>query len=129
MNPRDKRLAIPTGDHPIEYAEFEGVIPKGEYGAGTVLVWDLGTYQNLRIQGDSAVPMARGLAEGHLIFWLEGKKLRGGFALHRFREGEEESWLLIKLDDEEASRNHDPVKMQPESVLSGRILEEIAEEG
>src|SRR5437660_8284516 len=75
MNPADKRLAVRTEDHPIEYADFAGLIPEGHYGAGTVIVWDRGTYD---LAED--VPIARQLARGKVVVVLEGKKLRGGFA-------------------------------------------------
>jgi DNA ligase D-like protein (predicted 3'-phosphoesterase) len=125
-NPADKRLAIPTEDHPLEYGTFEGTIPEGAYGAGTVLVWDAGTYRNLTEADGREVPMGQALGEGHASFWLEGTKLRGGYALRRFKEGRKESWLLIKKADEEADARRNPVRTQPESVLSGRTLAQIA---
>lgn len=129
-DPREKRLAVPTEDHPYEYADFEGIIPEGEYGAGTVLVWDAGTYRNLKEKDGKEVPMANAIENGHATFWLEGKKLRGGYALTRFRKGKDESWLLVKMDDEEADARRNPVSSEPESVISGRTLEEVAgEEG
>jgi DNA ligase D-like protein (predicted 3'-phosphoesterase) len=128
LDPREKRLAVPTEDHPLEYADFEGAIPEGEYGAGTVLVWDLGTYQNLKEKNGSPVSMAEALQNGHLTVWLEGKKLSGGYALTRFKEGKDESWLLVKMDDDQADARRNPVSTQPESVLSGRTLEEIQKE-
>jgi DNA ligase D-like protein (predicted 3'-phosphoesterase) len=120
-DPREKRLAMPTEDHPLGYAEFEGVIPEGEYGAGTVIVWDTGSYRNL---GDE--PLERTLERGHVKVWLEGRKLRGGYALTRIRSGKRESWLLVKMDDEGADRRRNPVSTRPESVLSGKKVEEIA---
>jgi DNA ligase D-like protein (predicted 3'-phosphoesterase) len=121
LDPREKRLAVPTEDHPLEYAKFEGVIPSG-YGAGTVSVWDRGSYQNLRFENDQEVPMRRAFEEGKLEFVLEGTKLRGGFAL--VRTGMDGNWLLIKKRDEEAVSGWKP---EPKSVISGRTLEEIAE--
>ncbi len=126
-DPKEKRLAVPTEDHPLEYADFEGVIPEGEYGAGTVLVWDSGTYRNLTEKKGQAIPPAQALAHGHLKVWLEGRKLKGGYALTRFRTGKEESWLLVKMDDEAADPQRNPVAEEPRSVLSGRSLEEIKE--
>jgi DNA ligase D-like protein (predicted 3'-phosphoesterase) len=128
-DPKEKRLAVPTEDHPLEYADFEGVIPEGEYGAGTVLVWDSGTYRNLTEKKGQAIPPAQALAHGHLKVWLEGKKLKGGYALTRFRTGKEESWLLVKMDDEAADPRRNPVADEPRSVLTGRTLEEISKEG
>lgn len=125
-DPRDKRLAVPTEDHPLEYAAFEGVIPEGEYGGGTVLVWDTGTYRNLTEKKGQAIPMGPGLAHGHVKVWLEGRKLRGGYALTRFKTGKDESWLLVKADDAEADPRRNPVAGEPASVLSGRTIEEVS---
>ncbi len=125
-NPRDKRLAVPTEDHPLEYADFEGVIPPGEYGAGTVLVWDSGTFRNLTEKKGQPIPVEQALAHGHLSIWLEGRKLRGAYALTRFKQAPDESWLLVKKDDAEADADQDILATRPESVLSGRTLEEIA---
>lgn len=128
-DPRDKRLALPTEDHPLEYADFEGVIPEGEYGAGPVLVWDSGPYRNLRTEKeDDGASMEQALEEGKVEVWLEGQKLQGGYALIRTGQGEDERWLLIKMADDKADARRNPTSAQPESVLSGRTLEEIAEE-
>jgi DNA ligase D-like protein (predicted 3'-phosphoesterase) len=124
-DPRDKRLAVPTEDHPMEYAHFEGVIPAGEYGAGTVLVWDLGKFRNITEKKGIAVPLEEAVAHGHLKVWLEGQKLQGGYALTRFKTGKDEAWLLVKMEDEAADPRRDPVTDEPQSVLSGRTLEEI----
>jgi len=87
-DPREKRLAVATEDHPLDYADFEGVIPEGEYGGGTVLVWDAGPYRNLRRDEDGAeIPMAKALRQGQVEVWLEGEKLRGGYVLKRIRGG------------------------------------------
>jgi DNA ligase D-like protein (predicted 3'-phosphoesterase) len=128
-DPKDKRLAVPTEDHPLEYADFEGVIPAGEYGAGTVLVWDTGAYRNLTEKKGAVISMAQAVAHGHVKVWLEGRKLKGAYALNRFKTGKDESWLLIKADDAEAHPGHDIVATEPRSVLSGRTLEEIAAAG
>ena len=128
-NPRDKRLAIPTEDHPYDYATFEGVIPEGEYGGGTVLVWDTGTYRNLMAEKDDPLDMRESIEKGHVEFWLEGKKLQGGYALVRTRQDDrgKEQWLMIKMKDEKADARRNPVNTQPDSVLSDRSLEEVAE--
>jgi len=128
-NPKEKRLAIPTEDHPIDYADFEGVIPVGSYGAGTVLIWDRGTYENLTRRGGEEIGVAGALGRGHVSVWLEGERLRGGYALTRFRTGKSEAWLLVKMDDEEADPGRDPGAAKPRSVVSGRTLEEIAAKG
>lgn len=125
-DPSDKRLAVPTEDHPLEYAEFEGVIPEGEYGAGTVLVWDAGIYRSLKTDDDGKeVPLEESLSDGHATFWLEGEKIRGGYALTRVGDQDDERWLLVKMDDDEADARRNPVSTEPESVLSGRTLEEL----
>ncbi len=128
-NPKEKRLAVPTEDHPLEYADFEGIIPPGEYGAGTVLVWDIGTFRNLTEKKGVPIPLEEALAHGHLTIWLEGKKLRGAYALTRFKTGKDESWLLVKKDDAEADAGQDILVTRPESALSGRTLEEVAAGG
>jgi len=125
-DPQEKRLAVPTEDHPLEYAGFEGVIPEGEYGGGTVLVWDTGKFRNLTEKKGVALDLPEALAHGHLKVWLEGRKLKGGYALTRFKTGKDEAWLLVKADDEEADASAELLRTRPESVLSGRTLEEIA---
>lgn len=126
-DPEDKRLAIRTEDHPRDYIDFEGVIPEGEYGAGTVMVWDNGTYDNLLAhQGPHSKSMENALKEGLIEFWLNGEKIHGGYALKRTAKGEKERWLLIKMDDEKADARRNPISTQPDSVKSGRDLDEIA---
>lgn len=98
MNPRNKRLAVQTEDHPLEYASFEGTIPEGEYGAGTVVIWDSGSYRNLSNKDGQPIPLSQALESGHASFWLEGRRLEGGFALTRTPRG----WLLVKMRDEKA---------------------------
>lgn len=122
----DKRLAIRTEDHPLDYADFEGVIPEGEYGAGTVMVWDAGTFRNLLAGKDDGQGLEQALADGLLEVWLEGEKLRGGYAMKRTDSGDEERWLAIKLDDEGADARRLPTSTEPDSVRTGRSLEEIA---
>jgi bifunctional non-homologous end joining protein LigD len=125
LDPAEKRLAVHVEDHPLEYGGFEGVIPKGQYGGGTVIVWDRGTWVP---EGDPA----RAYAEGKLKFQLQGEKLRGGWTLvrmHGARASDDgENWLLIKERDEEARPGSGDaiVVERPESVLSGKTIEEIA---
>ncbi|MFI2200349.1 DNA polymerase ligase N-terminal domain-containing protein [Streptomyces sp. NPDC020192] len=128
-DPRDRRLAMRTEDHPVDYLGFEGVIPPGEYGAGEVIVWDTGTYRNLAEDKGRKVPVAKGVGEGHVKVWLEGEKLRGGYAMTRTgQDGERERWIMIKLSDEGADARRNPVSTEPASVRSGRTLEELAED-
>jgi DNA ligase D-like protein (predicted 3'-phosphoesterase) len=123
-DPRQKRLAVPTEDHPIDYIDFEGVIPDQQYGAGTVMVWDTGAYENLTTDDDGrAIPVPEAVERGHVSFRLHGEKLGGGYALTRTGE---DRWLLVKMDDDQADARRNPTSTQPDSVLSGRSLEEIA---
>jgi DNA ligase D-like protein (predicted 3'-phosphoesterase) len=130
-DPSVKRLAIPTEDHPLAYADFEGVIPEDEYGGGTVLVWDRGSYRNLKeADGDDEEPkpVSQQLEEGHATIWLKGEKLSGGYALIRTGKGDDARWLLIKMDDEEADARLNPTSTEPQSVKTRRTLDEIREE-
>ena len=127
-DPREKRLAMAVEDHPLDYVDFEGVIPQGEYGAGAVIVWDIGPYRNLSEKEGDEVPLARALADGHAAVELQGRKLRGAYALTRMGGGGRERWLLVKKRDEGADARRNPVSTQPESVLSGRTGERVAAE-
>jgi DNA ligase D-like protein (predicted 3'-phosphoesterase) len=128
-DPRDKRLATPTEDHPLEYAEFEGVIPEDQYGGGTVIVWDTGTYVNLTEEDGKYVRPGRALEQGHLVVELRGKKIRGGYVLQRMGKDDSADWLLIKMDDDDADARRHPTSTEPKSVLSGRTIEEVAKAG
>jgi DNA ligase D-like protein (predicted 3'-phosphoesterase) len=127
-DPRERRLAVQTEDHPLGYIDFEGVIPEGEYGAGTVLVWDRGPYRNLRAAKDDGLDMEAALDDGLVEVALEGEKLHGGYALKRIRGGDKPQWLLIKMDDEGADARRRPTRTEPASVKTGRELEDIARE-
>ena len=121
LDPVAKRLAVQVEDHPYDYKDFEGVIPEGEYGAGTVMVWDKGRWTPI---GDAA----EGLAKGSFKFTLHGKKLSGAWALVKMKgkasaEGKE-NWLLIKEKDAQAS-SKDVLKELPDSAATGRSMEEI----
>jgi DNA ligase D-like protein (predicted 3'-phosphoesterase) len=119
LDPRERRLAVEVEDHPLSWGDFEGVIGQGQYGAGAVIVWDAGEYRNL----DEDRSMAEALRAGHARFWLDGRKLRGGWSLQRMRNRD---WLLIKRRDEGADARRRPTSTQPESVLSGRTVEQVA---
>lgn len=129
-DPRDKQLAVRTEDHPVDDADFEGRIPEGEYGAGTVIVWDIGPYRNLTTDDDGEeLPVGCAVEQGHVKVWLEGEKLRGGYALtHAKLGGDESNWLLVKIDDEAADARRNPTSTEPYSVLSDRTIEEVAAE-
>lgn len=130
-DPSVKRLAVPTEDHPLAYADFEGVIPEGEYGGGTVMLWDRGPYRNLKVGEDGAVgkTVAQQVEEGHVTIWLEGQKLHGGYALIRTGGGEKARWLLIKMEDSEADSTSDPTETENLSVKTGRTMDEIHSAG
>jgi bifunctional non-homologous end joining protein LigD len=125
LDPTVKRLAMQVEDHPIEYGEFEGVIPEGEYGGGTVMLWDKGTWSPEQADVGAA------LRSGDLKFTLHGKKLRGSWALVRTRSyggSKRSAWLLIKHRDAYASKK-DITKEQPYSVKTRRLLANIAQDG
>ena len=122
-DPEDKRLAVQTEDHPLSYAQFEGTIPKGEYGGGTVMLWDRGTWAP--VEGKSA----KDLEKGHLHFRLEGERMKGEWLLIRLkRRGSEkrDNWLLRKIDDAFADEGDVLVERALTSVLTGRTMAEIA---
>lgn len=127
-DPRKKRLAVATEDHPLAYAEFEGVIPEGRYGGGTVLIWDRGTYENITEREGRLRPMPQAIADGHVAVRLAGEKISGGYALQRIDE-DGDRWLLIKMDDDAADARRNPVSTEPASVATGRDLDEIERDG
>ena len=128
LDPAVKRLAMEVEDHPIEYNKFEGIIPQGEYGGGTVMLWDRGTY---RYGGDVPDPLEglrRGYEKGDFKFVLQGKRLRGSWVLVRTRRGtpRRAQWLLIKHRDAEAMPGSDVTSEIETSVATGRTMDEIA---
>jgi DNA ligase D-like protein (predicted 3'-phosphoesterase) len=116
LNPEVKHLAIQTEDHPMDYANFEGIIPEG-YGAGEVIVWDKGTYQNKR-----SLSMSESLKKGKIEIILKGKKLKGLFVLIKTKFG----WLFFKAQDEYANTGREIIVSNPESVKSGKTIEDLA---
>ena len=129
LDPRDKRLAVETEDHPIEYADFEGVIPKGEYGGGTVMVWDTGYYRSIKHIEEITLSPEEAYVKGQLEIFLDGEKIKGGYALIRTRmQGNKQQWLLIKMKDEHADARRNPVSTQSKSVKTGRTLKQIEAE-
>lgn len=127
-DPGEKRLAVATEDHPISYADFEGVIPEGEYGAGTVMVWDKGTYKNLKEDDGKKKSMNKSYKDGHITVWLKGKKLKGGYSLIRTGKKSDSRWLLVKMDDNEADARRNPVSSEKKSVKSDRTMKQIEKE-
>lgn len=129
LDPSVKRLAMEVEDHPIEYNLFEGTIPKGEYGGGTVMIWDRGSYTyGGSDDGDPVEGLRRGYAKGDFKFVLHGKRLTGSWVLVRTRRGDPKraQWLLIKHRDEAAEPESDVTEEYQSSVATGRTMEEIA---
>ncbi|MBU7596432.1 3'-phosphoesterase [Streptomyces sp. P38-E01] len=131
---REKRLAMPTEDHPMEYRHFEGVIAAGEYGAGPVIVWDEGTYEPLPgSTDDRGRTFPEALDHGHATFVLHGAKLHGAYALTRFRgghdSGERDAWLLVKKKDARADGGDAPDPQRARSVRTGRTLRQVTRDG
>jgi len=128
LNPLDQRLALFVEDHPLEYGAFEGIIPRGNYGAGTVMIWDQGIYYSPQAKNrkESELALQTGFAAGNLKFILEGKKLRGEFALVRIKRGEGNAWLLLKKRD--AFSGYADITRENRSAKSGRNMEEITKQ-
>lgn len=129
-NPSVKRMAIPTEDHPLAYAEFEGVIPQGEYGGGTVMIWDTGTIEsNKKDEDGNVISLEESFNAGSIEVTLHGEKLKGGYNLVEMKGGKMKgNWLLMKQDDEEADARRNPVSTQSKSVKTGRTLKQIEKE-
>ena len=119
LDPKVKRLAMQVEDHPVDYAKFEGVIPEGEYGGGTVMVWDYGTYKP-----EDTTNVSEAIRKGELKFSLNGKKLKGSWVLVRTRERQ---WLLMKHRDYYTTEE-EVTELAPVSILTRRSLAEIAED-
>jgi bifunctional non-homologous end joining protein LigD len=126
LNPQDKRLAIMVEDHPYDYRTFEGIIPKGNYGAGTVIVWDEGTFEALEpgTKKEQEKSLLQQLKKGSLKFKMNGSKLKGEFALVKLKNSEDNAWLLIKHKDKFAKETD--ITKKDKSVISGKTLEKIA---
>jgi bifunctional non-homologous end joining protein LigD len=128
LNPKDKRLAMMTEDHPMDYATFEGVIPEKQYGAGSVMVWDEGTWEpyGATTRDESEQLGAGGIEKNHLTFFLHGTKLNGEFALVKLKDADEGAWLLIKGEKKDHFASDSDVTKQDRSVITGRNQDEIA---
>jgi DNA ligase D-like protein (predicted 3'-phosphoesterase) len=127
-DPKQKRLAVATEDHPLDYADFEGVIEPGNYGAGKVLLWDRGYYV-CRSHGkrDEPTDASDAVDRGHITVELHGRKLRGGYSLTRLAGGADDQWLLVKVADEFADSSRDVERSRPESVKSCKLLGEVTD--
>jgi DNA ligase D-like protein (predicted 3'-phosphoesterase) len=130
LDPRDKRLAMRTEDHPMQYLEWEGVIAEGSYGAGPMIVWDRGVFQNIsETRSGQPMELPEAIEKGDVKIFMLGEKIKGAYALVRTGPaGDREKWLFIKKRDEGADARRRPTSSQPESVLSGRTIEEVLEE-
>lgn len=124
LNPRIKRLAAFTEDHPYDYAQFEGTIPAGNYGAGTVMIWDYGTYENIKKKDGKLVPIQQCLKNGTVEITLHGQRLNGNFALVQMHASD--NWLLIKMKDAYASARANPASTEKTSAKTGRTMSGIA---
>lgn len=120
LNPANKRLAVQVEDHDLKYADFEGKIGEHRYGAGYVIIWDRGTYERIP-PPNQELPTEALLDNGLLEFRLYGKKLKGKWRLVKIKR-KKRDWLLVKGDDEYASRTGDVLRELPESVVSGRTI-------
>jgi len=109
----------------MSYANFEGMIPEGNYGAGSVIVWDTGTFTNIKEKDGKPIPLAQCYKNGQIEVNLHGKKLQGGYALIRTAGDDMKKWLCIKMRDDYADARRNPVSSQPESVISGKTIEDI----
>lgn len=123
-----KRLAIRTEDHPFSYKDFEGIIPEGHYGAGEVIIWDCGEYENISQKDGEAISMEEALEKGHISVNIKGEKLQGGYHFVRTSKGKNEQWLLIKAKDDQADGRRNPTSTEPQSVLSGKTIEDLKKE-
>lgn len=133
-DPRERRLAVPTPDHRLEYAAFEGVIPEGEEGAGPVLIWDRGRFDYpVDPEGgappEDAATLKQAYEAGHLVVRLDGEKLSGAYAFQRMGKKAADDWLMIKTRDEAADARRNPTSTERRSVKSGRTLEQVRRKG
>jgi bifunctional non-homologous end joining protein LigD len=131
LDPAVKRLAIHVEDHPIEYNQFEGAIPAGEYGGGTVMIWDFGTYTSAGDVDDPEAALRAGYRKGDFKFVLRGRRLKGSWVLVRTKgrgdRSRQQQWLLIKHRDKTAEPDIDPTEAYLTSARTGRTMDEIAE--
>lgn len=129
LNPSEKRLAIQVEDHPFQYRTFEGTIPKGQYGAGVVKIWDKGEYyaEGATTAQESEHFMEEGLQKGHVNFVMQGKKLKGAFSLIQLKGSQNHQWLLIKKKDAFASTTSTPASKAPSKRFSSPKKKEVSQ--
>lgn len=129
-DPKIKRMAIPTEDHPLAYADFEGTIPKDQYGGGTVMIWDRGTFKNIKTDDDGKpIDLKKAFEMGTLEIELFGEKLSGGYALIKMKSGNMKgNWLLVKMKDDKADARRNPVNTENKSVVTHRTMKQISKE-
>lgn len=127
LDPSEKHLAVHVEDHPLEYRHFEGIIPEGNYGAGTVMIWDEGTFtvKGAETKKEIENALTAGLADGRIEMELHGEKLKGKFALIRLKKDEDKDWLFFKMKDSEVNTKHKVTDLD-RSVRTQRSLDEIA---
>ncbi len=126
LDPHMKRLAVLTTDHTLDYADFEGTIPAGEYGAGKVIAWDRGSYENITTQNGRPISIDEAFENGEITIFLQGEKLKGMFSLILMKkQNEPKNWLMIKHDDPYADDQFDPVIELPNSIISNKSVDEI----
>lgn len=125
-----RRLAMPTDDHPMEYAKFEGIIPKGHYGGGTVMVWDIGKFENIKIHNGKSMSLEESYKKGTIEIFIYGKKIWGPYALIKTGGlANKDSWILLKMNPKKGfeSRSAKPIKKNV-SAISGRTMKQIAQD-
>jgi DNA ligase D-like protein (predicted 3'-phosphoesterase) len=126
-NPAQRRLAVQVEDHPLDYQDFEGVIPKGQYGAGQVIIWDHGTYRNITDDPNHPTPMSKAIEDGKVEVFFKGKKIKGGYALIQMRRSRSDktNWLLIKLKDQYVGSLPEDLEEAGESVVTARTIRDL----
>lgn len=127
--PGIRRLAMPTDDHPMEYGHFEGIIPEGHYGAGTVMVWDIGTYENIKEKNGKLVPMEKAYKEGSVEVILHGKKLNGAYAVIKTKGlYSKDAWIVLKMKSVKVPKLKKKKVKKDVSALTGRTMSQITKD-
>jgi DNA ligase D-like protein (predicted 3'-phosphoesterase) len=126
-----RRLAMPTDDHPMEYGDFEGIIPEGHYGAGTVMIWDTGTFENIKEKDGKLVPLKESYKQGTVEVFIKGKKIWGPYALIKTKGlYSKDSWILLKMNPREEESKKQSIKTikKDVSALTGRTMKQITDD-